>query len=155
MTMLNDIKNRISVLVGGMTKTGGYHFDWGDVNVYDNQENYPSAKVIYIEESNLDDSQNRGVSRNQYHNEVIFNIKCEYQNPQIDDVDSFEQVTKMDEDLKKIFGINHSFTSFNGGYAFYLGHRPVFQQNSDLPCGIDWQLKVRYYQKRNDPSVYI
>lgn len=145
-----DIRGVMSGLIGAM-QPPTYHYNWS-VNGFSDHEKTINADIIGVEEANLEAQLDRGSSSQQYLNSMIFDIQCSWKKEDLTEEDPNLIAAKMDSDLKRLFGINHS-DSATWATFLYMGHVIKYAQNVIVPIGILWRVRVNYRQLRINPEV--
>lgn len=123
--ILDNIESEIVTLIEGMTKVGGYNYDWSVVNIEDQvQGSFPRAiidprDVLADKETSTDTT--AGLGSMDYTNEVLFTILVNGTLPQSAANPAAANppfairsiMRKANDDLKMLFGINNQL----GGYC--------------------------------------
>ena len=167
-SILDAIELKMAALVAGMTKTGGYNFDWGMVNEQD--ESMPDASgnvnfprcIIDPTDSVADKETNQdslaGVGSNDYTNEVIFTLLVKGELPTFETNPLFaarSMLRQALDDLKMLFGIHLNLDS-NCDNIMYTGSQIESLMRNDIqrPAQLRTSWKVVYSHDRQKPTLY-
>lgn len=166
--ILDAIELKMAALVAGMTKTGGYNFDWGMVNEQDESMPDSSGNVTFPRciidptDSVADKETNQdtlaGVGSNDYTNEVIFTLLVKGELPKFETNPLFaarSMLRQALDDLKMLFGIHLNLDS-NCDNIMYAGSQIESLTRNDVqrPAQLRASFKVIYSQDRRAPTLY-
>jgi hypothetical protein len=155
-SILNLIEDEMADHIGDMTQGDGYYFDWGSVNEPDvAKQIFPSAEIMLVNETCRDDTD--GVWSQGYEQECIYTIRVRValDNEEVTPLYEINKnLNQALDDLKKLFGKNHSLSDACET-IMYVGMNRVVDMSNDIfrPRYMDTQWRVRYTQDRLNPAV--
>lgn len=167
-SILDAIELKMAALIAGMTKTGGYNFDWGMVNEQD--ESMPDASgsvnfprcIIDPTDSIADKETNQdtlaGIGSRDYTNEVLFTLLVKGELPKFETNPLFaarSMLRQALDDLKMLFGI-HLNLDDECDNIMYTGSQIESLVRNDVqrPAQLRAVFKVIYSQDRQSPRLY-
>jgi hypothetical protein len=152
-SILDYIELNIKIMILGMTKSGGYNFDWRTVNQPDEAlGGFPRAVIVSPGENCIDLL--TGQDAQSYANDVLFGIQIKGQQDWNDNANFMirSSLRLALDDLKRLFGNN---TSINGTceVAMYKSSQVININQNDIqrPSHLNTSWLVRYTQDRLDP----
>lgn len=157
-SILDNIELQMKVLILGMTKAGGFNFDWQTVNQPDEANgDFPRALIDSPAETNLDPTD--GPNSQAYSNDVLFVLRVKgnqaWSNNSNFTIRSNLRLAM--DDLKKLFGPNGD-SSVNGSCdeILYRSHQIMALNQNDIqrPGYLRSQWICKYSQDRSDPLQY-
>jgi hypothetical protein len=163
-SILDFIELNIAISILGMTKTGGYNFDWKAVNEDDesmpsdgiSSGGYPRSIILSPEVTCMDDP--GGASGEAYTNEVLFIIDSKAEQLSVDKPNFAirSHLRLMFDDLLMLFGNN---VSVNGSCKSFrwTGKAKMFStdKNDTLhPSFLRTEWKSRFDNDRKEPIQY-
>ena len=153
--ILTAIEEGMATLISGMTKGGGYYYDWGSVNELDKAVmTYPAAQIEVVNEENLDDE--TGAWSQTYLQAAYYSIRVwtrlvEEMPAPYWEID--KELNMALDDLKKLFGVNYH-VSDKCDLIMYKGMTREVIRTGDIfvPKSMLTQWRITYSQDRSDPS---
>ena len=159
--ILTTIRQQMAILIGGMTTTGGYNYNWQSVNVLDyslqptpGTQPFPRSE-IYCFEENQDSKGGRDTQA--YSNVAKFTIRVACELPQqttnpLFDIDPYLDLAV--DDLKMLFGVNNSVNNSCDEIIYTGFKKPDVSKSGDqmVPKTMDVNFDVSYSQDRHDPT---
>lgn len=148
MSVLNDITGYIDTAIGTMTTSGGFNFDYTNVNEFKPADaTYPNVKTVYIEE---DADSVEGNLANKYTSLLgaSFNVTVDDETTPVD-----VALDNVLEDFKKL--INDEFATLQTKGLIkerFIGSEKFYLLTTKRPGRIEIQWQLHYRVSMDDPS---
>ena len=154
--ILTLIEEGMATLIGGMTKGGGYYYDWGSVNELDKSKMvYPAAQIEIVNEECMDSED--GAWADTYLQTAYYQIRVwtrlvDETSAPYWDID--KELNMALDDLKKLFGTNYH-VSGKCDLIMYKGMQRETIRTGDIfvPKSMLTQFRITYTQDRTDPAT--
>lgn len=154
--ILTLIEEGMADLISGMTKGGGYYFDWGSVNELDKSKMvYPAAQIEIVNEECMDSE--GGAWSDTYLQTAYYQVRVWTRLVEETSAPYWEIDKEMNmalDDLKKLFGTNYH-VSDKCDLIMYKGMTREIIRTGDIfvPKSMLTQWRIQYTQGRLDPAT--
>lgn len=145
--IFTSIIERINALIGAMTESGGYSFDYGSVNEYDPESRtYPATFTDYEAETAIPDADSV-IERTSKYCEVVFRV-------------IIGTSSDVDEDLNKVLGDFDEmfYNNFDGDLNDkglidyqYIGNTRAYRLTTARPAEISIVYRLKYRWLKSNP----